>query len=105
MDDMRRIAFETVARACGFGSLGIFCFMVGLSFKPVVAFQAGDEHRHHDRPFGHPVALTFLRRRPEDMAALLTRAGFAPHSRTVREADPTLDETAAQAFLIARRGA
>ena len=70
-----------------------------------LAFQAGDEHRHHARPFGHPVALTFLRRRPEDMAALLTRAGFAPHSRTVREADPALDETAAQAFLIARRGA
>ena len=41
MEEMRRIAFETVARACGFGSLGIFCFMVGLSFEPVVAFQAG----------------------------------------------------------------
>jgi hypothetical protein len=41
MEEMRRIAFETVARACGFGSLGIFCFMVGLSFNPVVAFQAG----------------------------------------------------------------
>jgi hypothetical protein len=41
MEEMRRIAFETVARACGFGSLGIFCFMVGLSFEPVVAFQSG----------------------------------------------------------------
>jgi hypothetical protein len=41
MEEMRRIAFETVARACGFGSLGIFCFMVGLSFDPVVAFQSG----------------------------------------------------------------
>ena len=41
MEEMRRIAFETVARACGFGSLAIFCFMVGLSFEPVVAFQAG----------------------------------------------------------------
>lgn len=41
MEQMRRIAFETVARACGFGSLGIFCFMVGLSFNPVVAFQSG----------------------------------------------------------------
>ena len=41
MEEMRRIAFETVARACGFGSLGIFCFMVGLSFDPVVAFQTG----------------------------------------------------------------
>jgi hypothetical protein len=41
MDDMRRIAFETVLRACGFGSLAIFCFMIGLSFEPRVAFQAG----------------------------------------------------------------
>jgi hypothetical protein len=41
MDHMRRIAFETVLRACGFGSLAIFCVMIGLSFEPRVAFQAG----------------------------------------------------------------
>jgi hypothetical protein len=41
MEHMRRIAFETVLRACGFGSLAIFCVMVGLSFAPRVAFQAG----------------------------------------------------------------
>ncbi len=41
MEEMRRVAFETVARACGFGSLGIFCFMIGLSFEPRIAFQAG----------------------------------------------------------------
>ncbi len=28
-------------RACGFASLAIFCIMVGLSFEPRVAFQAG----------------------------------------------------------------
>ncbi|MET9966078.1 class I SAM-dependent methyltransferase [Streptomyces sp. NPDC006356] len=71
----------------------------------LVAFQAGDEHRHHDRPFGHPVSLTFLRRRPEDIAELLTAAGFALVSRTVREPDPAFDETVAQAFLIVRRPA
>ena len=38
---MRQIAFETVLRACGFGSLAIFCIMVGLSFDPLVAFQSG----------------------------------------------------------------
>jgi hypothetical protein len=38
---MRRIAFETVLRACGFGSLAIFCIMIGLSFEPHIAFQAG----------------------------------------------------------------
>ena len=41
MEDIRRIAYETVLRACGFGSLAIFCFMVGLSFEPRIAFQSG----------------------------------------------------------------
>jgi len=41
MEVMRRIAYETCLRACGFASLAIFCFMVGLSFAPRVAFQAG----------------------------------------------------------------
>lgn len=41
MDEMRRIAFETVLRACGFGSLMIFCVMIGMAFEPRLAFQAG----------------------------------------------------------------
>jgi hypothetical protein len=41
MDHMRRIAFETVLRACSFGSLAIFCVMVGMSFEPRAAFQTG----------------------------------------------------------------
>jgi hypothetical protein len=41
MELMRRVAYETVLRACGFGSLAIFCVMVGLSFQPRAAFQAG----------------------------------------------------------------
>ncbi len=38
---MRRVAFETVLRACGFASLAIFCLMAGLSFNARAAFQAG----------------------------------------------------------------
>jgi uncharacterized membrane protein len=38
---MRRVAYATVLRACAFGSLAIFCFMVGLSFAPRLAFQIG----------------------------------------------------------------
>jgi len=38
---MRQIAYETVLRACGFGSLAIFCIMIGLSFEPKIAFQTG----------------------------------------------------------------
>jgi hypothetical protein len=41
MERMRQIAFETALRACGFGSLAIFCVMFGLSFDPRAAFQAG----------------------------------------------------------------
>jgi len=41
MEHMRRIAYETVLRACGFGSLAIFCVMIGMSFIPRLAFQAG----------------------------------------------------------------
>ena len=38
---MRRTAYETVLRACGFASLAIFCIMIGMSFMPRLAFQAG----------------------------------------------------------------
>ncbi len=41
MEQMRRIAYETVLRACAFSSLAIFCVMVGMSFMPRLAFQAG----------------------------------------------------------------
>ena len=41
MEEMRRIAYETVLRACGFGSLAIFCVMIGMSFDAHLAFQAG----------------------------------------------------------------
>lgn len=41
LEHMRRIAYETVLRACGFGSLAIFCVMIGMSFEPRLAFQAG----------------------------------------------------------------
>ena len=41
MEHMRRIAYETVLRACGFACLAIFCVMIGMSFDPRLAFQAG----------------------------------------------------------------
>ncbi|MGW2719628.1 class I SAM-dependent DNA methyltransferase [Streptomyces sp. NPDC001492] len=71
----------------------------------LVGFQAGDKHRHHDRPWGRPVSLTFRRRRPEDMVRLLAGAGFTLLSQTVREPEESLEETCPQAFLIARKPA
>ncbi len=41
MEEMRRIAYATVLRACAFASLAIFCVMIGLSFLPRSAFQVG----------------------------------------------------------------
>lgn len=41
MEELRRIAFEIVMRACGFGSLAIFCTMIGMSFDPRLAFRTG----------------------------------------------------------------
>ena len=41
MDHIRALAYETVMRACGFGTLAIFCVMVGMSFNARAAFQAG----------------------------------------------------------------
>ena len=41
MELMRRIAFETVMRACGFGWLAIFWVMFGMSFVPRAGFHAG----------------------------------------------------------------
>lgn len=41
MEEIRRIAYATVLRACAFASLAIFCVMIGLSFLPRSAFQAG----------------------------------------------------------------
>ena len=41
MEHIRVIAYETVMRACGFGTLAICCVMVGMSFNARAAFQAG----------------------------------------------------------------
>ncbi|MEV6942306.1 class I SAM-dependent methyltransferase [Streptomyces sp. NPDC051172] len=69
----------------------------------LVAFQVGDRTRYHDRPWGHQVSLGFQRRQPDDMAALLTKAGFTLLSQTVRETNEELGETTPQAFLTARK--
>jgi hypothetical protein len=41
VEEMRRIAYATVLRACAFASLAIFCVMIAMSFLPRSAFQAG----------------------------------------------------------------
>ncbi|MFJ9814137.1 class I SAM-dependent DNA methyltransferase [Streptomyces sp. NPDC101151] len=71
----------------------------------LLAFQAGEHPRRIDRPWGHPVALDFHRRRPERLAELLTAAGFTLGSRTVREPVEHRGEPVPQAFLFAQKPA
>jgi hypothetical protein len=41
VDDLRRVAYQIVLRACGFASLAVCCVMIGLSFDARAAFKAG----------------------------------------------------------------
>jgi hypothetical protein len=41
MEELRKAAFVSVGRACGFGMLAVICVMVGMSFEPRTAFQTG----------------------------------------------------------------
>ncbi|MEU5366991.1 class I SAM-dependent methyltransferase [Streptomyces sp. NPDC005925] len=69
----------------------------------LTGFQVGDVPRTHDRPFGHPVSLDFVRRRPEHITPLLAAAGLTLHSQTVRAPDADKGESTPQAVLIARK--
>ena len=41
MHSIEQAALVSIARGCGFAGLGIFTFMVGLSWDPALAFKAG----------------------------------------------------------------
>ncbi|MEU1318126.1 class I SAM-dependent methyltransferase [Streptomyces tibetensis] len=71
----------------------------------LLGFQCGDEPRRYEEAFGHRVSLTFRRRRPERIAALLSGAAFTVRATTVREADEAQGEPVAQASLVARKPA
>ncbi|MGW2396145.1 class I SAM-dependent DNA methyltransferase [Kitasatospora sp. NPDC001664] len=69
----------------------------------LLGFQTGDEPLHVAEPFGHPVALDFRRRRPEQFTGLLRAARFTVRAEVRRAQDVERGETAPQAFLLARR--
>lgn len=41
MDELRRMAFVSIGRACGFAGLAILCVMIGLAYDPLVAVRSG----------------------------------------------------------------
>ncbi|MER6681343.1 class I SAM-dependent methyltransferase [Streptomyces olivaceoviridis] len=70
----------------------------------LLAFQVGDVPLRLERPFGRDVALDYHRRHPEQMAELLSDAGFALRSTTVRGPEVTRGESPVpQAFLLAQK--
>ena len=66
-----------------------------------VAFQVGDEPRHHTEGFGHEIDLVFRRRQPDAVAAALEAAGFEVRVRLVRA--PEAEEPTPNAILVARK--
>jgi len=71
----------------------------------LLAFQVGDEPRVLTDFDGELVDLTFIRRRPELVADLLSGSGFRIYAETVRQPDEDAAESTPQAYLIARRAA
>ncbi|SIR19771.1 class I SAM-dependent DNA methyltransferase [Micromonospora avicenniae] len=70
-----------------------------------MVFQVGDEPVVRTEAFGKSISLTFRRRRPEQVAAVLTDAGFELRAQLLREPEPYAGgtETTQQAYLMARR--
>jgi len=69
----------------------------------LMAFQIGDEPRHREEAFGHPISLDYYLRSPDQVADLLGEAGLPVQVRMRRE--PWEGETIPRAFLLARKPA
>lgn len=67
----------------------------------LLAFQVGDECRHIDFGYGHPVSVDAYRLPPDRVATLLEQAGFTVTARLL--CPPTGDEKTPQATLMARK--
>ena len=82
-----------------------FCRVLAPGGVALLGFQAGDESVHLAEALGHPVALDFRRRQPEQVAQVLGRAGLEVRARLLREPDDDGDfpERQPQAFVLARK--
>jgi SAM-dependent methyltransferase len=70
----------------------------------LLAFQVGDEPLVLDEAFGQCVELTFIRRQPGHVLALLERAGLRPYAQLVQAGVPRRQETRHACVRISRRG-
>lgn len=69
----------------------------------LLAFQVGEQPRHLSEAFGETIDLTFHRRHPDAVAALLAEAGLPVFVKLVREPDDDGVESTPQGYLIARK--
>ncbi len=70
----------------------------------LIAFKAGDEHRHAQRGYGHELSLDIYWTPPELIAELLTGSGLVLDARLIREPDDTeKPRSGPQAFFLAHR--
>ncbi|WP_431874018.1 class I SAM-dependent DNA methyltransferase [Amycolatopsis sacchari] len=68
----------------------------------LLAFQAGDDHRHHiERAYNHDVSLDAYRLSPDRIGELLSAAGFEETARLLRR--PEGFEKTPQAYLLSQR--
>lgn len=71
----------------------------------LVAFHVGDETRHLDEWWGHPVRLDFFFFGVDEMAGYLREAGFVVESVTEREPYPEVEAQTRRAYLVATKPA
>lgn len=67
----------------------------------LMVFQVGDDRLHLDDVYGTPVDLVWYRQQPDELAELVTAAGFEVRAQLTRRADRR--ESRPQGHLIAER--
>lgn len=71
----------------------------------LVAFHVGDETRHMDEWWGHPVRLDFIFFGVDEMTGWLREAGFTIEQVTEREPYPEVEAQTRRAYILATKPA
>lgn len=69
----------------------------------LLAFHVGRERVHRDEWWGHEVSIDFQFYEPDDLAALLTTAGFTIEARLVRRPYEPIEHPSQRGYLLARK--
>ncbi|MBB4938414.1 ubiquinone/menaquinone biosynthesis C-methylase UbiE [Streptosporangium album] len=69
----------------------------------MLGFQIGDERLHHTEAWGTPVCLDWYRQQPDEVAGLLSDAGFDVTATIVRQ--PVSTEKTPHGYVLARKPA